>query len=40
MTPDSLIYKTSLSYKPAPSGNLVIVRTNAAVVPIECHYPR
>ncbi|KFQ35598.1 Zona pellucida sperm-binding protein 3, partial [Mesitornis unicolor] len=40
MTPDSLIYKTSLSYKPAPSGNLVIVRTNPAVVPIECHYPR
>ncbi|XP_008493540.2 zona pellucida sperm-binding protein 3 [Calypte anna] len=40
LTPDSLIYKTSLSYKPTPSGNLVIVRTNAAVVPIECHYPR
>ncbi|NXS60472.1 ZP3 protein, partial [Brachypteracias leptosomus] len=40
MTPDSLIYKTSLSYKPTPSGNPVIVRTNAAVVPIECHYPR
>ncbi|XP_027553847.1 zona pellucida sperm-binding protein 3-like [Neopelma chrysocephalum] len=40
MTPDSLIYKTSLSYKPAPSGNLVIVRTNPVVVPIECHYPR
>ncbi|KAM9223842.1 zona pellucida sperm-binding protein 3-like [Leptosomus discolor] len=40
MTPDSLIYRTSLSYKPTPSGNLVIIRTNAAVVPIECHYPR
>uniref|UniRef100_A0A8C8E9M3 Zona pellucida sperm-binding protein 3 n=1 Tax=Otus sunia TaxID=257818 RepID=A0A8C8E9M3_9STRI len=40
MTPDSLIYKTILSYKPTSSGNLVIVRTNAAVVPIECHYPR
>ncbi|KAJ7404372.1 Zona pellucida sperm-binding protein 3 [Pitangus sulphuratus] len=40
MTPDSLIYKTSLSYKPTPSGNLVIVRTNPVVVPIECHYPR
>ncbi|XP_065497759.1 zona pellucida sperm-binding protein 3-like [Caloenas nicobarica] len=40
MTPDSLIYKTILSYKPTPSGNPVIVRTNAAVVPIECHYPR
>ncbi|NWU66072.1 ZP3 protein, partial [Pterocles burchelli] len=40
LTPDSLIYKTSLSYKPAPSGNLVIVRSSPAVVPIECHYPR
>ncbi|NXG03452.1 ZP3 protein, partial [Sakesphorus luctuosus] len=40
MTPDSLIYKTSLSYKPTPSGNPVIVRTNPVVVPIECHYPR
>nr|XP_010307641.1 PREDICTED: zona pellucida sperm-binding protein 3-like [Balearica regulorum gibbericeps] len=39
VTPDSLIYKTILSYKPTP-GDLVIVRTNAAVVPIECHYPR
>ncbi|XP_062468130.1 zona pellucida sperm-binding protein 3-like [Pezoporus occidentalis] len=40
MTPDSFIYKMNLSYKPTPSGNLVIVRTNPAVVPIECHYPR
>uniref|UniRef100_A0A8B9NQD5 Zona pellucida sperm-binding protein 3 n=1 Tax=Apteryx owenii TaxID=8824 RepID=A0A8B9NQD5_APTOW len=40
MTPDSLIYKTSLSYKPTTTGNLVIIRTNPAVVPIECHYPR
>ncbi|KFP80522.1 Zona pellucida sperm-binding protein 3, partial [Acanthisitta chloris] len=39
MTPDSLIYKVILSYKPTP-GNMVIVRTNPAVVPIECHYPR
>ncbi|XP_068000493.1 zona pellucida sperm-binding protein 3-like [Melanerpes formicivorus] len=39
VTPDSLIYRTSLSYNPSP-GNLLIVRTNAAVVPIECHYPR
>ncbi|NXF89948.1 ZP3 protein, partial [Eubucco bourcierii] len=39
MTPDSLIYRTSLSYKPPPA-NPIIVRTNAAVVPIECHYPR
>uniref|UniRef100_A0A8V0ZDY9 Zona pellucida sperm-binding protein 3 n=1 Tax=Gallus gallus TaxID=9031 RepID=A0A8V0ZDY9_CHICK len=40
MTPDSLIYKTSLFYKPTPVGNMVIVRTSPAVVPIECHYPR
>uniref|UniRef100_A0A8B9TN77 Zona pellucida sperm-binding protein 3 n=1 Tax=Anas platyrhynchos TaxID=8839 RepID=A0A8B9TN77_ANAPL len=40
MTPDSLIYKTSLFYKPTPAGNAVIVRTSPAVVPIECHYPR
>ncbi|NWZ25452.1 ZP3 protein, partial [Asarcornis scutulata] len=40
MTPDSLIYKTSLFYKPTPVGNTVIVRTSPAVVPIECHYPR
>ncbi|XP_069722664.1 zona pellucida sperm-binding protein 3-like [Phaenicophaeus curvirostris] len=40
ITPDSLIYKTSLFYKPTPSGSTVIVRTNTAVVPIECHYPR
>ncbi|XP_054244095.1 zona pellucida sperm-binding protein 3-like [Indicator indicator] len=39
VTPDSLIYRTSLSYKPSPA-NLLIVRTSAAVVPIECHYPR
>uniref|UniRef100_A0A803XT09 Zona pellucida sperm-binding protein 3 n=1 Tax=Meleagris gallopavo TaxID=9103 RepID=A0A803XT09_MELGA len=40
MTSDSLIYKTSLFYKPTPVGNMVIVRTSPAVVPIECHYPR
>ncbi|NXX94139.1 ZP3 protein, partial [Centropus bengalensis] len=40
ITSDSLVYKTSLFYKPTSSGNPVIVRTNAAVVPIECHYPR
>ncbi|NWW75402.1 ZP3 protein, partial [Climacteris rufus] len=40
VTPDSLIYKTTLSYKPTPSGNPLIVRSTPAVVPIECHYPR
>ncbi|NXF45206.1 ZP3 protein, partial [Oceanites oceanicus] len=38
--PDSLIYKTSLFKKTTPSGNVVIIRTKKAVVPIECHYPR
>ncbi|XP_019388695.1 PREDICTED: zona pellucida sperm-binding protein 3-like, partial [Crocodylus porosus] len=40
MTPDSLIYRTSLNYTPSPAGNAVILRTNPAVIPIECHYPR
>ncbi|XP_030434503.1 zona pellucida sperm-binding protein 3-like [Gopherus evgoodei] len=40
MTPDSLVYSTSLNYKPTPASNPVILRTNPAVIPIECHYPR
>nr|XP_023967915.2 zona pellucida sperm-binding protein 3-like [Chrysemys picta bellii] len=40
MTPDSLIYSTSLNYNPAPASNPVILRTSPAVIPIECHYPR
>ncbi|NXG05860.1 ZP3 protein, partial [Sakesphorus luctuosus] len=40
VTPDSLIYTTSLNYSPAPLGNPVVIRTSPAVVPIECHYPR
>ncbi|XP_042329858.1 zona pellucida sperm-binding protein 3-like [Sceloporus undulatus] len=40
MTPDWLIYKTSLFYAPSLANNPVIVRTNAAEIPIECHYPR
>ncbi|NWQ75687.1 ZP3 protein, partial [Columbina picui] len=40
VTPDALIYSTSLNYKPVPAGNPVIIRTSPAVVPIECHYPR
>ncbi|NWI54548.1 ZP3 protein, partial [Calyptomena viridis] len=39
VTPDSLIYTTSLNYSPAPATP-VIVRSSPAVVPIECHYPR
>ncbi|XP_043942238.1 zona pellucida sperm-binding protein 3-like [Protopterus annectens] len=40
MTPDSLVYSTSLFYNPTPSDNPTIIRTNEAVVPIQCHYPR
>ncbi|XP_053898501.1 zona pellucida sperm-binding protein 3-like [Malaclemys terrapin pileata] len=40
MTPDSLIYSTSLNYNPTPASNPVILRSNPAVIPIECHYPR
>uniref|UniRef100_A0A8C0IZA8 Zona pellucida sperm-binding protein 3 n=1 Tax=Chelonoidis abingdonii TaxID=106734 RepID=A0A8C0IZA8_CHEAB len=40
MTPDSLVYSTSLNYNPTPDSNPVILRTNPAVIPIECHYPR
>ncbi|CAM5144609.1 unnamed protein product [Eretmochelys imbricata] len=40
MTPDSLLYSTSLNYNPTPASNSVILRTNPAVIPIECHYPR
>ncbi|XP_063786851.1 zona pellucida sperm-binding protein 3-like [Pseudophryne corroboree] len=40
MTPDSLIYTTSLSYNPKPSSSVPITRSNPAVVPIQCFYPR
>ncbi|NXN94552.1 ZP3 protein, partial [Rhinopomastus cyanomelas] len=40
ITPDSLIYRTLLSYDPSPASNPVIVRSNPVVIPIECHYPR
>ncbi|TFK03132.1 PEX5-related protein [Platysternon megacephalum] len=40
MTPDSLVYSTSLNYNPTPASNPVILRTSPAVIPIECHYPR
>ncbi|NWI96524.1 ZP3 protein, partial [Pitta sordida] len=39
VTPDSLIYTTSLNYSPAPPSS-PIIRSSPAVVPIECHYPR
>nr|XP_025039401.1 zona pellucida sperm-binding protein 3-like isoform X1 [Pelodiscus sinensis] len=40
MTPNSLVYSTSLFYNPSPASNPVIQRTNPAVIPVECHYPR
>ncbi|NXC51590.1 ZP3 protein, partial [Aleadryas rufinucha] len=40
VTPDSLIYRTTLFYKPTPSSNPLIVRATPAEVLIECHYPR
>ncbi|XP_029435285.1 zona pellucida sperm-binding protein 3-like [Rhinatrema bivittatum] len=40
MTLDSLVYSTHLSYNPTPSGNQVIIRSNPAVIPIQCTYPR
>ncbi|XP_062993300.1 zona pellucida sperm-binding protein 3-like [Elgaria multicarinata webbii] len=40
MTPDLLIYQTSLFYTPSLAGNPIILRTNAAEIPIECRYPR
>ncbi|NXX40324.1 ZP3 protein, partial [Tricholaema leucomelas] len=40
VTPESLIYRTLLNYHPSPASNPVIVRSNPAVIPIECHYPR
>uniref|UniRef100_A0A8C3FMM0 Zona pellucida sperm-binding protein 3 n=1 Tax=Chrysemys picta bellii TaxID=8478 RepID=A0A8C3FMM0_CHRPI len=40
MTPNSLVYSTSLFYNPTPASNPVIQRTSAAVIPVECHYPR
>uniref|UniRef100_A0A8C5M909 Zona pellucida sperm-binding protein 3 n=1 Tax=Leptobrachium leishanense TaxID=445787 RepID=A0A8C5M909_9ANUR len=40
MSSDWLIYSTMLTYNPTPSRNSPIIRTNAAVVPIQCYYPR
>uniref|UniRef100_W5NAY5 Zona pellucida sperm-binding protein 3 n=1 Tax=Lepisosteus oculatus TaxID=7918 RepID=W5NAY5_LEPOC len=40
MTGDQLVYSFSLIYKPTLIANLPIVRTNGAVVGIECHYMR
>ncbi|XP_063786849.1 zona pellucida sperm-binding protein 3-like [Pseudophryne corroboree] len=40
MTADWLIYTTSLTYSPTSPSGVPITRTNRAVVPIQCFYPR
>ncbi|XP_066553398.1 zona pellucida sperm-binding protein 3-like [Amia ocellicauda] len=40
MTEDELVYSFSLNYHPSPIANTGIVRTDPAVVHIECHYLR
>ncbi|XP_068129452.1 zona pellucida sperm-binding protein 3-like [Hyperolius riggenbachi] len=40
MSPDWVIYSTSLSYIPTASRDVPIIRTNSAVVPIQCFYHR
>ncbi|XP_075062484.1 zona pellucida sperm-binding protein 3-like [Mixophyes fleayi] len=40
MTPDWLIYITNLNYSPTSAIGVPITRTNPAVVPIQCFYPR
>ncbi|XP_069043732.1 zona pellucida sperm-binding protein 3-like [Lepisosteus oculatus] len=37
---EQLVYSFSLNYTPKPLANTPIVRTNGAVVGIECHYMR
>ncbi|XP_063786846.1 zona pellucida sperm-binding protein 3-like [Pseudophryne corroboree] len=40
MTADWLIYTTALTYNPTSPSGVPITRTNSAVVPIQCFYPR
>ncbi|XP_076996312.1 zona pellucida sperm-binding protein 3 [Tamandua tetradactyla] len=40
VTEDALVYSTFLLHDPRPAGNLSILRTSYAEVPIECRYPR
>ncbi|XP_006887165.1 PREDICTED: zona pellucida sperm-binding protein 3-like [Elephantulus edwardii] len=40
VTHDAPVYSTFLLHTPRPVGNLAILRTNHAEVPIKCHYPR
>ncbi|KAG2458176.1 ZP3 protein, partial [Polypterus senegalus] len=38
--PDDIVYEFILEYKPTAIPGLPIMRTNAAVIKIECHYAR
>uniref|UniRef100_A0A8C5R0W7 Zona pellucida sperm-binding protein 3 n=1 Tax=Leptobrachium leishanense TaxID=445787 RepID=A0A8C5R0W7_9ANUR len=40
MTTEWLIYSTNLTYSPTPARNSPIIRTNGAVIPIQCYYIR
>ncbi|XP_077117727.1 zona pellucida sperm-binding protein 3-like [Ranitomeya variabilis] len=40
MTPDWLVYNSNLRYTPTSSRNVPIIRSNSAVVPVQCFYPR
>ncbi|XP_073402848.1 uncharacterized protein [Dendrobates tinctorius] len=40
MTLDWLIYTSNLHYAPTSSRNIPIIRSNSAVVPVQCFYPR
>ncbi|XP_039605848.1 zona pellucida sperm-binding protein 3-like [Polypterus senegalus] len=40
MLADEIVYTFSLDYIPSPIPGIPIIRTNPAVVQIECHYPR
>ncbi|XP_012887195.1 PREDICTED: zona pellucida sperm-binding protein 3 [Dipodomys ordii] len=40
VTDDALVYSTFLLHDPSPVGNLSILRTSRAQVPIKCRYPR
>ncbi|XP_039605847.1 zona pellucida sperm-binding protein 3-like [Polypterus senegalus] len=40
MLADEIVYTFTLDYNPSPIPGIPIIRTNPAVVRIECHYPR
>lgn len=40
MVEDALVYSYKLHYEPEPVGNTGVVRTNEAVVYVDCYYPR